>query len=387
MNDTQILPPTIADVQRIAALDDPVVRNLQITQCYHDLSRAMARLTGPGANWCTVATWASNQAGRSIRKEDLRATFERLLRRSDDATRDAQAMAAQGAEISGDETRSLAGAVDALRDALSPVAAFDRTADAVARGNRKVFEEIALQFARFLALFADGKTQDEALTDFYDVLQPGEPPDGQRYLRQAFEHYTGALAAGDDKERAELLLLANLEIGFHEQTRLQPEILEAMDAPIYDPALLRSRLLDELFPDRPSRLRLTVAELFGRADTLIAARDRLADEAQRISRLAVTELMMTLELPVNRVLRLGKPLPDAFPPELQDIDNDALRALLAQVAPVDAGAVEDWSRLPERMRFISDLFRTYHLDAALFDPPFTTEQLAMISEGRRPDDL
>ncbi|MCB9155259.1 MAG: hypothetical protein H6649_14545, partial [Caldilineae bacterium] len=111
MNDTQILPPTIADVQRIAALDDPVVRNLQITQCYHDLSRAMARLTGPGANWCTVATWASNQAGRSIRKEDLRATFERLLRRSDDATRDAQAMAAQGAEISGDETRSLAGAV------------------------------------------------------------------------------------------------------------------------------------------------------------------------------------------------------------------------------------------------------------------------------------
>ncbi|MCB0255225.1 MAG: hypothetical protein KDI55_15995, partial [Anaerolineae bacterium] len=222
---------------------------------------------------------------------------------------------------------------------------------------------------------------------FYDVLQPGEPPDGQRYLRQAFEHYTGALAAGDDKERAELLLLANLEIGFHEQTRLQPEILEAMDAPIYDPALLRSRLLDELFPDRPSRLRLTVAELFGRADTLIAARDRLADEAQRISRLAVTELMMTLELPVNRVLRLGKPLPDAFPPELQDIDNDALRALLAQVAPVDAGAVEDWSRLPERMRFISDLFRTYHLDAALFDPPFTTEQLAMISEGRRPDDL
>lgn len=387
MNDTQILPPTVADVQRIAALDDPVVRNLQITQCYHDLSRAMARLTGPGANWCTVATWASNQAGRSIRKEDLRATFERLLRRSDDATRDAQAMAAQGAEISGDETRSLAGAVDALRDALSPVAAFDRTADAVARGNRKVFEEIALQFARFLALFADGKTQDEALTDFYDVLQPGEPPDGQHYLRQAFEHYTGALAAGDDKERAELLLLANLEIGFHEQTRLQPEILEAMDAPIYDPALLRSRLLDELFPDRPSRLRLTVAELFGRADTLIAARDRLADEAQRISRLAVTELMMTLELPVNRVLRLGKPLPDAFPPELQDIDNDALRALLAQVAPVDAGAVEDWSRLPERMRFISDLFRTYHLDAALFDPPFTTEQLAMISEGRRPDDL
>ncbi|MCB0230841.1 MAG: hypothetical protein KDH90_17285, partial [Anaerolineae bacterium] len=122
MSNTPLFPPTVADVQRIAALDDPVVRNLQITQCYYELSQAMAQLTGPGANWCTVATWASNQAGQSIRKEDLQRALERLVRRSQDATAAAQAMAAQGAAISGDETRSLAGAVDALRDALSPAA-------------------------------------------------------------------------------------------------------------------------------------------------------------------------------------------------------------------------------------------------------------------------
>ena len=47
--------PTLADVDRIAALSDPVIRNLQITQCYHDLAAVMAiRLRG--ANWCTFAT-------------------------------------------------------------------------------------------------------------------------------------------------------------------------------------------------------------------------------------------------------------------------------------------------------------------------------------------
>lgn len=33
--------PTVVDVDRIAAVSDPVVRNLQITQCYHELARAM----------------------------------------------------------------------------------------------------------------------------------------------------------------------------------------------------------------------------------------------------------------------------------------------------------------------------------------------------------
>lgn len=62
--------PTLADVERIVALADPAVRNLQITQCYCELSRALAARTGGGpANWCRVATWASKQAGQTIRKE------------------------------------------------------------------------------------------------------------------------------------------------------------------------------------------------------------------------------------------------------------------------------------------------------------------------------
>ena len=79
--------PTVADVERIAALRDPVVRNLQITQCYCELSRLFAARTGgEPANWCTFATWASKQAGQTIRKEDLERAFERVFARSPDAT-------------------------------------------------------------------------------------------------------------------------------------------------------------------------------------------------------------------------------------------------------------------------------------------------------------
>ena len=71
-------PPSVADVERIIALADPVVRNLQITQCYHELSRALARRTVSHANWCTFAVWASKQAGQTIRKEDLARALEQL---------------------------------------------------------------------------------------------------------------------------------------------------------------------------------------------------------------------------------------------------------------------------------------------------------------------
>ena len=365
-------PPSPDGVTRISAMTDPIARNRQITQAYHDLAVAVARLLPGGANWCTVATWASRQAGQTIRREDLRRTFERLLR-------DSAAVEAAAGELAAGAggPESLAGAAQALREALSPSAAFERTADAVAHGNRKVFAEIGLAFAHFLTLFDDGPPGAVALDAFYDTLRPGAPPDGQGLLRRAFAHYVAALDA-QGKERAELLLLANLEVGFHEQTRLQPEIRAALDAPIYEPAALRHRLLDELFPDPGARLRLAVLRLGGEAAPLLAARDRLADEAQRLGRRAITAALMTLELPRGRVLRLGHDLTGTFPPALQTLDNPDLRTLLAGVdttpdSPRGTGG-RDWSDLPGRMHFIADLFRAYHEDMSLFDPPFSEEE-------------
>ncbi|HYO87368.1 MAG TPA: hypothetical protein VER79_01910, partial [Candidatus Limnocylindrales bacterium] len=71
--------PTLEETDRIGGLLDPVVRNLLITQCYHELAAAVSLRTGPSANWCTFATWASKQAGQTIRREDLQRLFEDVL--------------------------------------------------------------------------------------------------------------------------------------------------------------------------------------------------------------------------------------------------------------------------------------------------------------------
>ena len=61
---------TPEEVRRIVAIRNPVLRNLEITYAYSQLAAETARRTGQGANWCTFATWASRQAGRTIRGED-----------------------------------------------------------------------------------------------------------------------------------------------------------------------------------------------------------------------------------------------------------------------------------------------------------------------------
>ena len=75
----EIPVPNLDEVERIAKFPDPVIRNLQITQCYHELALALAERSGGGANWCAFATWASKQAGQTIRKEDLARTLQLML--------------------------------------------------------------------------------------------------------------------------------------------------------------------------------------------------------------------------------------------------------------------------------------------------------------------
>jgi len=69
-------PPNVEEIDRIARVSDPTLRNLQITQCYYELSQCVAERNGFCANWCTFATWASCQAGQTIRQEDLIRAFE-----------------------------------------------------------------------------------------------------------------------------------------------------------------------------------------------------------------------------------------------------------------------------------------------------------------------
>ncbi len=381
-------PPTIEDVERIAALQDPVVRNLQITQCYHELSGVLAERTGPDANWCTFATWASKQAGQTIRKQDLARTLEAKLKYGP-----AAAPLPPGAVA--DEMDPTAAALpvgDTLRELFDATTPFARASAAVARGNLKVFAEIGREFARFHDSCLDDPTYDSQTIDrFCASLRLGDPPDGQQYLRQAFQRYYQARFVTDEVERAQLLLLANIQIGYHEQTRLQPEIVEALEAPVIDPREVRNRTFAALFPARsqPSRLRRLWDRLRGHPSQVDQVADHIVTRVRDETRFIVSDQLMAIELPQETRLRLGRDLRASYPPSLQKITEPELLALLERIDPTPdstrASGASDWGNLPDRLGFIVELFRCYQEWPPLFEAPFTPEQLTRLRAGQLPD--
>lgn len=382
--------PTIDDVDRIANLKDPVMRNLQITQCYSELSRAFASRTGFSANWCTFATWASKQAGQSIRKEDLRRALERLIRGPAGAIQSTEELSHEAKLVGADRGQEEIKAT-ALQ-ALDIRTAVERASDAIGRGNKKVFEEIGREFARFISEFLqDTEPDSDKLANFLDSLRPGDPPDGQRYLSQAFSRYYRSFFVREAKIRAELLLCANIEIGLHEQTRLQPEIEEAMDAAFIDAGRFTRLLIAAIFPLSGwiAYTKWLFRRLFRRPNAFDLAVKALLADLQAQIRHGITETMMTIHFPPDLTIQLGSDLTAGFPDLLRHLADPDLLGLLAQVDPtpdslVDSG-VRDWANLPDRLHFIVDLFRCYQESQDLFDAPYTPEQVAALKSGRLPD--
>jgi hypothetical protein len=369
--------PTTADVRRICAIANPVIRNLEITERYARLAAAFAaRSGGPGANWCTYATWASRQAGDTIRGEDLLDEVQRRLYEGRWLLHPLQTLwrrlLRRGLLQPGTRLGRLAAELH------TPLDAVGRASEAVARGNLKVFEEIGLEFARRLE-------QDEPLERFLEGLSDGDPPGGQRLLRLAFTHYERQRAESDPRKHAELGVLASLEIGLHEQTRLQEQIAEAMNAALVTQEELGRRTLLAVFPGAGSWWRVVrrpAAALFG---TFAAALQRAST---RLARELITASFMVLSLP-GRVLLLGANLADPFPDVLREPADSELVELVARYEPVppalDDCAARDWSDLHQRMHYISHLFRAFHLDEALCTPPFTPEQVASFERGVVPE--
>jgi hypothetical protein len=377
-------PPTVDEVRRIGAMTDPVIRNLEITQCYGRLSAAVAERTGPCANWCTFATWASRQAGRTIRGEDLIETLRTRLRLGPELLHPWASLGRALLRRGLFHPQTMLGRLTAQLH--TPFDAFERTSDAVARGNRKVFEEIGLEFARFLdEVPADAGAESEQLRAFVEGLRPGEPPDGQRLLAQAFTRYASVCAAPDPGRagvRAELLLLANLEIGMHEQTRLQPEIRESLDAPYAVEQDLDRRLSLALMPSWRRRVPRVVAVPVGAAGA--RAQRGVAEMAREI----ITMSLMVMSLP-GRVMLLGATMDEPYPELLRALHDVELMGLFARFDALPGGATatgaRDWSVFDQRMRYIAHLFRAFHLHEELLGAPFTAAQVAAFTAGTIPD--
>jgi hypothetical protein len=377
--------PGVEDVDRIVALEDPLLRNLEITLGYHALAKALAPRCGKWSSWCCFAVWASRQAGQTIRGEDLTAVLEQQLLVPTQWTHPFESLwrAVLRAGIFSPNT-FLGRIARAIESPLSPLA---MASDALARGNKMIFGEMGHQFARFLNICpADGPRDDARLTEFLSGLAPGDPPNGQDHLHKAFTHFYAAQYETDEKAKAELLLLANLEIALHEQIRVQPLLAEAFDAPMEEAHRLGERLAMVLLPAvflKYAALRAPFTALLGVLGTPIE-RFRL-----RLARRVITQCLMTLRLPGGRTLRLGQKVDNPVPEELRVADNPELRRmlwLLEDCTPgkSDCGA-EDWAELRDRMHYIVHYFRAFSEDSSLLEPPFTPAEIEQIRSGHLPD--
>jgi len=376
--------PSLDEVRRIVAIANPVIRNLEITHCYSRLATEFRERTGDGANWCTYATWASRQAGRTVRGEDL---LDHLARRLAERRWLLHPIATLWRRLLRHGLFQPETRIGRLTAELhTPFDAFERASAAVARGNLRVFEEIGQEFARYLhECLSDTPVEASQVCRFFDRLRPGDPPEGQRYLRQAFMHYERLRVEGNPKARAELAVLANLEIALHEQTRLQPEISEALDAAHARKEDLGRRALEAQFPSAKRSSPIVRAPAAAAIGVVAAGFQRTAS---RVAREAIIDALLVLTLP-TRVLLLGSHLPDDYPDVLAEPADAELTELLAQFEPVppapdDCGA-RDWSDLHQRMHYIVHLFRAFHLTEDLSRPPFTPEQVESFSHGVVPD--
>ena len=369
----------VLDAKAIADLRDPVIRNLQITECYADLAAAMRARTGGRADWCTFATWASRQAGATIRGEDLLAALRRRLR--------AQWIVAPLASLKRAllqrgvfRPNTRLGKV--MAEIHTPFDAFERASTEVALGNQKVFAEIGLEFARFLAEVSDAAREDSPeFIAFARALRPGPPPDGQDWLRKAFACYVRQRHEADLAVRSAWILLANLLIGLHEQTRLQPQIEAAVDAPLTTTEDLGERVLHTLLPGSRRWPRLLHRPAASFAGWLAHGIRR---EAIAVTRGVVTERMMTLSL-AGRVLSLARGVDQPVPAPLVQVTVPEVADFLREYDPCEPGGTgcgaSNWCDLSQRMHYIVHLFRAFADDRTLFTRPFTSEQVAAFRAG------
>jgi hypothetical protein len=355
-------------VEDIAGMTDPVLRNLWITQRYHDFA-VQLRDAGAGedATWCAFAVWASKTAGATIRGEVLPARAQELI--DDDATAAVLHRFNHGvtawawSHLSHDH---LVGAIEAVTNDVS---------SKIAGGNVLVFGELA---PIFTALLETWRRHPGSPDDLAGMLRPALAVTDGADVEAAFAAYGESLFG--PANRAFLVLEANTLAVAHEQQRLQEAISGALNAAITD--TVKKVIEDDVVrhvPTAEARQEL----------------DRLTDEVCTVLGsgwdTALTETIMQL-VTASETFDLRKDVPTRagclFPAPLDDIEGSAAAAAVAkwdrtQGTGTPSGA-RDWAVLEERMNFIVNLFRSRQHDPSLFEPPFSDAQLAVLAGGSLP---
>jgi hypothetical protein len=351
-------------VDEIAGLTDPILRNLQITQRYHELALALRNAgMDEDATWCAFAVWASKTAGATIRGQELPSLVRHALSQGD-ATDTALHQFNHGMDawlIRRLEHEHLLQAVETVNGQVS---------GSIAAGNVLVFSELA---PLFTALIEGGTALEVGLANL-----KAQGVDTTK-VDAAFTGYQQGLR--QPAARPTRVLAANILAVSHEQERLQPAITEALDAAVSDVFI---KLVD-----REITRHLPMAAARHTFDRLVADVGRVLEGAWQ-SALTATMLRLvtsdeTLDLSHN-----VPPLADGiYPALLADLQGSEAELPFNQWdRTAGAGAptgAHDWDVLEERMNYIVTLFRSRQRHPALFSPPFSDAQLAELDGGRLPE--
>jgi len=360
-------------VQQIAGMSDPVLRNLWITQRYHEFA-VQLRDAGAGedATWCAFAVWASKTAGATIRGEVLPGKAKQLMNDNGAAQEVLQRF---NHGVTGWAWKHL------THNHIGQVVE-DVTGDVskqIADGNVLVFAELAPLFTALIDVHRSSPGTPQELAA---LLAPSLAPlasdrDGIAVVA-AFGAYGQALF--DLTARPALILRANTLAVAHEQRRLQPAISAALDAAISD--TLKKVIEADIVGHLPT------AEVRHVLDGLTGDVCKILDAAWDT---ALTEAILQLAT-ASETLDLRQDVPPLsggmFPPELNDLAGTAAESAVAQWdrthgTGTPSGA-RDWAVLEDRMNFIVNLFRSRQCDASLFNPPFSDAQLAVLAQGQLP---
>lgn len=383
------MPPAI-DLPKIEAIvncPDPVLRNLQITQTYSEINQALSKLLGKNnVSWCAYATWASKTAGKFIRLENVDAAITEFLRDKDWAQEILAALPGALTWFAGQIHIKHAFLLKTLNETAQA------SATEVARGNLLVFTELAPLYGHFLqGISAKAEQRETELAAFLNHLkQTQREGEDQQKLIQAYAAYQNAIFENEPKAKAELIFMANVLVGYHEQLRLDPAINNSLNAPIEQ--VFKKKMLgglEQLIEAKMSPFLFQLLKPLLR-NALKPVLERMAKRWRRIC----TRVLMRIEVPDGH-LDLSEDIPlieyqagRMFPTALESIQNVELAAILTQLDrtlnTTQGTAANDWGDVMERMNFIADFFRSAQQDEHLFWPPFNTQQTAQIKAGLIP---
>jgi hypothetical protein len=349
-----------AMISEVIAEVDPVLCNLRITLAHRRLSELLQQITGrdAGANFHSWAVWGSKKAGVTVRQEDL----EGALR---DAGRVAGLVGGvvglgcaawlTRAVLPGTGAASWLGLL--LLGAALGAACGAGVGRAIARwsraeasrlvleGNRLVLDDIGRQTARFCAAFPAGAPiTPQGLGSFLELMAPGPPQEGgQDLLRTAFTQYARAANSTDLREKHEAVYYANCLAILNEHVKLQPYIRKSM------PFIVRRCVTQRMLKFEIGALSLSVSE----------------------------------DVPAIGGLPFPETLAEVRDPGLLDLLKGP-RGWDKKADTLAGSRAGDWTRLEDRMGYIVDLFRCFHLDPSVLAPPYGEAQLLAIQAGRIP---